>query len=157
MPKLASIDAQSYAALTSQSLRATIVPLQANRPLFHYVIGISGILPYKRNVTLQTFLLITRDFWRLHSTFARLYNTVASPTSHLASLGWLVGNKHDHNILSSRINNKKTCSAEFSLGGFQSRVRVIMSLSEFAACIDLIMVLEAIVINNGKANMPKNQ
>ena len=48
-----SIDAQSYSALTSQSLRATIGPLQDNWPLFQYVIGISGILPYNRNVTLQ--------------------------------------------------------------------------------------------------------
>ena len=38
---LVSIDTQSYAALTSQSLCATIGPLQANRPLFHYVTGIS--------------------------------------------------------------------------------------------------------------------
>ena len=51
MPKLVSIDAQSYAALTSQSLRAAIGPLQDNWSLFHYVIGISGILPYNRNVT----------------------------------------------------------------------------------------------------------
>ena len=59
--------------------------------LFHYVIGISGILPYKRNVTLQTFLSITRDFFRLDNTLARLYNAAASPSSRL-SLGWLVGN-----------------------------------------------------------------
>ena len=63
--KLVSIDAQSYAALTSQSLRATIGPLQDNWPLFHYVIGISGILNYNRNITLQTF--------ELFSAFARLY------------------------------------------------------------------------------------
>ena len=31
-----------------------------------------------------------------------------------------------------------------------------MSLREFAACIDLIMVLEAILINKGKANTSKN-
>ena len=53
---------RSELALTLQSLRATIGPLQASRPLVHYVIGISGILPYNRNVTLQTFLSITRDF-----------------------------------------------------------------------------------------------
>ena len=46
----AEFDAQSYPALTSQSLRATIGPLQDNVPLFHYVIGISGILPYNRNM-----------------------------------------------------------------------------------------------------------
>ena len=60
MPKLVvSIDAQSYPALTSQSLRATIGPLQDNWPLFHYVIGISGILPYNRNVTLQALELFS--------------------------------------------------------------------------------------------------
>ena len=75
--------------LTSQSLRATIGPLQANRSLLHYVIGISGILPYNRNVTLPTFLSITRDFFRLHSTFARLYNAAASPASRLRSAGSL--------------------------------------------------------------------
>ena len=42
--------------LTAHSLRAKIGPFQANRPLFHYVVGISGILPYNRNGTLQTFL-----------------------------------------------------------------------------------------------------
>ena len=47
---------ESPRLLTSHSLRATIGPFQANRPLFHYVIGISGILPFNRNVTLQTFL-----------------------------------------------------------------------------------------------------
>ena len=31
-----------------------IGPLQDNWPLIPYVIGISGILPYNRNVTLQT-------------------------------------------------------------------------------------------------------
>ena len=54
MPKLVSVDAQSHPALTSQSWRTTIGPLQDNWPLFHHVIGISGILPYNRNVTLQT-------------------------------------------------------------------------------------------------------
>ena len=38
-----------------------------------------------RNVTLQ----ITRDFFGLHSTFERLYNAVASPTSRLRSAGSL--------------------------------------------------------------------
>ena len=80
MPKLVIINAQSYAALTSQSLRATIGPLQDNWPL-HYVIGISGILPYNRNVTLQTL--------ELFSVYARLYNAAASPTSRLRSAGSL--------------------------------------------------------------------
>ena len=77
MPKLVRIDAQSYLALRSQSLRATIGLLQDNWPLFHYVIGISGMLPYNRNVTLQTLELV--------SAYARLYNAAASPTSRLRS------------------------------------------------------------------------
>ena len=72
MPKLVSIDP----ALTSQSLRATIGPLQVNWPLFHYVIG---ILPYNRNVTLQIL--------ELFSACARLYNAAASPASRLRSAG----------------------------------------------------------------------
>ena len=48
---------------------------------FHYVIGISGILPYNRNVTLQTL--------ELFSAFARLYNAAASPASRLRSAGSL--------------------------------------------------------------------
>ena len=70
-----------YAALTSQSLRATIGPLQDNWSLFHYVIGILGILPYNRNVTLQTL--------ELFSVYARLYNAAASPASRLRSAGSL--------------------------------------------------------------------
>ena len=42
-----------------------------------------------RNVTLQTRLSITRDFFRQHSTFARLYNAAASPASRLRSAGSL--------------------------------------------------------------------
>ena len=76
-----SIDAQNYPALTSQSLRATIGPLQDNWPLFHYVIEISGILPYNRNVALQTL-----EFF---SAYARLYNAAASPASRLRSAGSL--------------------------------------------------------------------
>ena len=38
-----------------------------------------------RNLTLQ----ITRDFFRLHSTFVRLYNAAASPASRLRSAGSL--------------------------------------------------------------------
>ena len=71
----------TYVALTSQSLRASIGPLQDNWSLFHYVIGISGILPYNRNVTLQTL--------ELFSAFARLYNAAASPASRLRSAGSL--------------------------------------------------------------------
>ena len=42
-----------------------------------------------RNVTLQTRRSNTRDFFRQHSTFARLYNAAASPASHLRSAGSL--------------------------------------------------------------------
>ena len=80
MPKLVS-----YAALTSQSLRATSGPLQDNWSLFHYVIGILGILPYNRNVTLQAF--------ELFSAYARLYNAAASPASRLRSAGSLAINR----------------------------------------------------------------
>ena len=42
-----------------------------------------------RNVTLQTRLSITRDFFRQNSTLARLYNAAASPASRLRSAGSL--------------------------------------------------------------------
>ena len=42
-----------------------------------------------RNVTLQTRVSITRDFFRQHSTFAPLYNAAASPASRLCSAGSL--------------------------------------------------------------------
>ena len=42
-----------------------------------------------RNVTLQTRLSITQDFFRQHSTFARLYHAAASPASRLRSAGSL--------------------------------------------------------------------
>ena len=42
-----------------------------------------------RNLILQTCLSITRDFFRLHSTFARPYNAAASPASRLRSAGSL--------------------------------------------------------------------
>ena len=44
--KLRCIDHQIHAGLMPESLRATIGPLQDNRPIFHYVIEISRILPY---------------------------------------------------------------------------------------------------------------
>ena len=76
MPKLVSIDDQRYAALTLQSLRVTIGPLQASitssESQESYLTA--GMLPYNRNVTLQTFLSSTRDFNRLHSTFALVGN-----------------------------------------------------------------------------------
>ena len=92
MPKLVSIDALSYAALTSQTLLATIDPCQANRPLFHYVILRHWNL---RNLTLKKECYLTNisldhsRFFRLHSTFARLYNAAAKPASRLRSTGYL--------------------------------------------------------------------
>ena len=50
-----------------------------------------------RNVTLQARLSITRDFFRQHSTFARLYNAAASPASRLRSAGSLA-------IISNNLN-----------------------------------------------------
>ena len=67
--------------IATLSLRATIGTLQDNWPLFHYIIGISGILPYNRNVTLQTL--------ELFSAYTRLYNAAASPASRLGSAGSL--------------------------------------------------------------------
>ena len=103
MPKLVSIDNQRYAALTLQSLRVTIGPLQASTTSLEsqesYLTA--GMLPYNRNVTLQTFLSSTRDFNRLHSTFARLYNAAASPASRLRSAGSLA-------IIESIINHYLT-------------------------------------------------
>ena len=91
MPKLLSIDDQRYAVLTLQSLRVTIGPLQASTTSLESQESYftAGMLPYNRNVTLQTFLSSTRDFYRLHSTFARLYNAAASPASRLRSAGSL--------------------------------------------------------------------
>ena len=90
-----SIDDQRYAALTLQSLRVTIGPLQASTTSLEsresYLTA--GMLPYNRNVTLQTFLSSTRDFYRLHSTFARLYKAAASPASRLRSAGSLAINR----------------------------------------------------------------
>ena len=81
--KLRSIDDQNHAGLTLKSLRATIGLLQDNRPYFHYIIGISGILPYKHvSRSLET-------FFRLCITFARLYNAAASPASRPRSAGSL--------------------------------------------------------------------
>ena len=42
-----------------------------------------------RNLTLQTCVSITRDFFRQHSTFSRIYNAAASPASRLRSAGSL--------------------------------------------------------------------
>ena len=101
-----SIDDQRYAALTLESLRVTIGPLQASTTSLEsqesYLTA--GMLPYNRNVTLQTFLSSTRDFYRLHSTFARLYNAAASPASRLRSAGSLAIMKKD---ISANLQQKR--------------------------------------------------
>ena len=61
-----------------------------------------------RNVTLQTRLSITRDSFRQHSTFARLYNAAASPASCLRSAGSLAINE-------SYSTKFKSCRNETSL------------------------------------------
>ena len=76
-----------YAALTSQSLCATIGPGRCK------TIELFSIRHWNlRNLKLQQecYLTNTRAFFRLHSTFARLYNAAASPSSRLRRL---VGNK----------------------------------------------------------------
>ena len=95
-------ECQSWWALTIRDMRPWRYNLCALRlvccklPLRHWNLRnltlqqesylTAGMLPYNRNVTLQTFLSSTRDFYRLHSTFARLYNAAASPASRLARL-----------------------------------------------------------------------
>ena len=119
MPKLVSIDDQRYAALTLQSLRVTIGPLQASTTSLEsqesYLTA--GMLPYNRNVTLQTFLSSTRDFNRLHSTFARLYNAAASPASRLRSAGSLAINSfitHNTRILFHKAHLYKSVRCIFT-------------------------------------------
>ena len=98
----------SQSLLTSQSLRATIGPLQFS--LRHWNLRNltlhSGMLPYK------------------HSTFARLYNAAASPASRLRSAGSLAircifdfDNHHE-----SKCHIKSLC--ESPLCKFQVRVCV---------------------------------
>ena len=112
MPKLVSIDAQSYPALTSQSLCATIDPLQDNWPLFHYVIGISGILLYNRNVILQGL--------ELFSAYARLYNAAASPASRLRSAGPLAIIQYDTAQHNSTQNNTIQCTIQYAFLGISA-------------------------------------
>ena len=82
MRKLVSIDAQSYAALTSQSLRGTIGPLQ-DTELIPYPLRQRNL----RNLTLQQECYLTNT--RAISAYARLYNAAASPASRLRSAGSL--------------------------------------------------------------------
>ena len=83
MPKQVSIDDQNHAGLTSQSLRAA----SYDWSVAIFITSLESQESYLtlRNLTLQTCLSITRDFSRLHSTFARLYNAAASPASRLRS------------------------------------------------------------------------
>ena len=76
---------------TLQSLRTAIGLLQDNQPLFHYVIacGISGSYLAIRNLTLQTCLSITQEFFHLYGTFAQLYDAATLPASHLRYAGSL--------------------------------------------------------------------
>ena len=70
----------TYSNLISALLAGELRGLDVT--IIHYVIGILGMLPYNRNVTLQTF--------ELFSAYARLYNAAASPSSRLRSAGLLV-------------------------------------------------------------------
>ena len=81
MPKLVSIDAQSYAASPSQSLRATIGPLQDNCPFSTTSSESQETYLTTGNLTLQAL--------DLFSAYARLYNAAASPASRLRSAGSL--------------------------------------------------------------------
>ena len=86
-------ECQSWWALTIRDMRpwrynlCALWLVRCKLPLRHWNL---------RNLTLQqeclpykTFLSSTRDFYRLHSTFARLYNAAASPASRLRSAGSL--------------------------------------------------------------------
>ena len=76
--------------------------LRAMRPLCALRLARCMSFPLRhwnlRNLTLQqecyltNILSITRDFYRLHSTYARLYNAAASPASRLRSAGSLAIN-----------------------------------------------------------------
>ena len=111
MPKLVSIDAQSYAALQPEcyltaSLRkqpSFFAPRSSGetpRGPGAKNDGCFRRLPHSRNVTLQTSLSTARDFFRLHSTFARLYNAAASPAARLRLAGSLAINLARQNMLS---------------------------------------------------------
>ena len=65
-----------------------------------------------RNLTLQTGVSITRDFFRLHSTFARLYNAAASPASRLCSADSLAitGTQLKHDAGNVRFANCHICT-----------------------------------------------
>ena len=89
-------------ALTSQSLQAPIGPLQFS--LRHWNL---------RNLTLHSG--ITRDFVRLHSTFARLYNAAASPASRLRSAGSLANTVNKTPLLEEPDLNNRSISQSIIL------------------------------------------
>ena len=93
MPKLVSIDDESYAAFALRLVRCKPIDLFSATSLESQESYLTTrMLPYNKNVTLQTFLSITRDFYRLDSTFAQLYNAAASPASRLRTAGSLAIN-----------------------------------------------------------------
>ena len=137
MPQLVSIDNQLCGLDVTISAR-----YDWSVASFHYVIGISGMLPYNRNVTLQTFLSITRDLFHLHSTFARLYNAAASPASRLRSAGSLaittitfeVSTRLLERNFHRQIQLEKRSAPRIATSGwgsnFRSILRVIVSCSQ---------------------------
>ena len=82
-----------FEKVPSRSRERTLGMRLGNGPLFHYFIGI-----------LQTCFLLTRDFFRLYSTFARLYDADASPASCLRSAGSFAINTHCYCYVTVVIN-----------------------------------------------------
>ena len=72
-----------------QSLRATIGPLQTIDPFFSTSLESQESLLTTGMCYLTNMSLDHSRFFRLHSTFARLYNAAASPASGLRSAGSL--------------------------------------------------------------------
>ena len=81
MPKPVSIDDQNHAGID------ITISASYDWSVAIFITSLESQESYLtlRNLTLQTFLSITRDFFRQHSTFARLYNAAASPASRLRS------------------------------------------------------------------------
>ena len=88
MPKLVSIDDQRYAALTLQSLRVTIGPLQASTTSLEsqesYLTA--GMLPYKnssRALEIFTAYTVLSHGSIMLQTDLKLNNIIATPSSNL--------------------------------------------------------------------------
>ena len=80
-----------------------------------------------RNLTLQ----ITQDFFRLHNTFARLYNAAASPASRLRSAGSLAITK----IFKSHLSKpSKKIVSRSTLGVNQISVAISSRKNVLEAC-----------------------